>query len=215
MARHFTDAEILNAIWAWGGRVYPAARNQLHMHPSQCYERLKLLGIDSDTRLEFAVKGTISLPSGFSHEVPADVTRYMLPDESKLSGLLDPEEGVWDVGSVGRVGSVGSVGSVQEKDFVGLISADTVPSFDINDSDESRLGMVVDAAPVTILKRAWVAKPSRSATLRVDRALLELAEVGKDTDRDAFLEAFLQSDHFEAFKAEIVALYRHKKAETK
>jgi hypothetical protein len=204
MMRHFSDAEILTALWAWGGRVGDAAR-AIGMNRGQCYERLRELGLGSAERHELAVIGRVPLASGEIFEVLPETVRHVLPPEVVRS--VRSREVVRSVRSGEVVRSVRSVRSVQEKEVVRVISGSALPTFD---PIEDHVVSTADAAPITVQKRAWIAKPSRSATLRMDRALLELAEVGKDTDRDALLEAFILSDHFPAFVADIVGLYRRR-----
>lgn len=214
--RHFSNAEILNAVWAWGGRVDPAVKS-LHMNRGQCYERLKALGVGPEQRRELAETGRVALGDGTIYEVPPDTGRCVLPDVSGASGRV---EAVWSVRSVdgrpvcpvggeasgvsGLSGGVSGVRSVQQKEVVRVISGGAVPTFG---SQEEQVSAVHDA-PVTVLKKAWIAKPGREATLRFEKAVLDLAEEGKDTSRDALLETFILSDHFTAFVAELKAAYR-------
>ena len=101
------------------------------------------------------------------------------------------------------VPSAGVVRYVQPKESVPVISDPPLHNFQ-GTVEHATTGRSV---PVTQPKRSWLPKPTRSATLIFDRAILELAEVGKDTTRDGLLEALAHSEHFLAFVRDTVALY--------
>lgn len=102
--------------------------------------------------------------------------------------------------------SPGVVRYVQPKEVVLMKSGGATPNL---------LGSVSTVtqrapAPVTVQKRAWVPKPSRGTQLVFERAVLELSEVGKDTNPDQLLEALAHSEHFQDFVSAVVRLYKAK-----
>lgn len=108
-------------------------------------------------------------------------------------------------GPVVYVPTAGTVRYVQPNKSVRMQSEDLNPNLG------GKVSTTTQGAEIpTVERRAWLPKPTRGATNLFDRAILELSEVGKDTTRDALLEALVHSKYFRAFVDDAVGLYRQK-----
>lgn len=71
-------------------------------------------------------------------------------------------------------------------------------------------GMSIAAAPRRAVIRPWRPKPSKATQRAYERAVIDLAEAGFDTDKDALLDALAESEQFRAFVVELLRALEEK-----